>query len=59
MADTVQHKSEPAHGEMIHLPAPTHWPIILAFGCTLGAAGLVTSAWVSLFGGVLVRQSLS
>jgi hypothetical protein len=54
MADTVQHKSEPAHGEMIHLPAPTHWPVILAFGCTLGAAGLVTSAWVSLFGGVLV-----
>jgi hypothetical protein len=54
MADTVHHRSEPAHGEMIHLPAPTHWPIILAFGCTLGAAGLVTSAWVSVFGGVLV-----
>lgn len=54
MADTVQHKSEPAHGEMIHLPAPTHWPIILAFGCMLAAGGLVTSLWVSVFGGVLI-----
>lgn len=54
MAETVRHKSEPSHGEMIHLPAPTHWPVILAFGCTLAAAGLVTSVWVSIFGGVLV-----
>jgi hypothetical protein len=54
MADTAQHKSEPAHGEMIHLPAPTHWPVILAFGCTCAAAGLVTSLWVSLFGAVLI-----
>jgi hypothetical protein len=54
MSDIVQHKSEPAHGESIHLPAPTHWPIILAFGCTCTAAGLVTNPWVSVFGGMLV-----
>jgi hypothetical protein len=54
MTETVQHKTEPAHGEMVHLPAPTHWPILLAFGCTMAAAGLVTSLWVSAFGAVLM-----
>ena len=29
--------------QAIHLPAPTAWPIVLAFGCTLAAAGLVTN----------------
>ena len=44
-----------AHGETIHLPAPTAWPIVLAFGCTLAAAGLVTNRWViSILGGVLM-----
>ena len=54
MAQTEMHKSEPVHGDRIHLPAPTHWPIILAFGCTMAAAGLVTSLWVSVFGAVLM-----
>jgi hypothetical protein len=34
----------------IELPAPTAWPIILAFGLTLVFAGLVTSAFVSILG---------
>ena len=34
----------------IQLPAPTAWPLIIAFGVTLTAAGLVTSAAVSLLG---------
>jgi hypothetical protein len=37
----------------IHLPAPTAWPIILAFGVTLLMAGLVTSASVSILGVIL------
>jgi hypothetical protein len=41
------------HGEAIHLPAPTAWPIVLAFGITLVFAGLVTSGIVSILGGVL------
>jgi len=43
-----------ADGESIDLPAPTSWPIILAFGCTMAAAGLVTTIWVSAFGAVLM-----
>lgn len=54
MTDTAQHKAGPAHGETIHLPAPTAWPIILAFGCMMAFAGLVTTYWISAFGGVLM-----
>jgi hypothetical protein len=38
---------------MIELPAPTAWPIILAFGLTLVFAGMVTSASVSILGAIL------
>src|SRR5260370_7513368 len=37
----------------IHLPAPTAWPIVLAFGMTLVFAGVVTNGALSLLGGVL------
>jgi hypothetical protein len=36
----------------IELPAPTAWPIILAFGITLVFAGLVTSDSVSILGAI-------
>ena len=38
--------------QTIELPAPTAWPIILAFGITLVFAGLVTSASVSILGAI-------
>jgi hypothetical protein len=44
------------HGTMpdaIEMPAPTAWPIVLAFGITLLFAGLITNAAVSIFGGIL------
>jgi hypothetical protein len=37
----------------IEVPAPTAWPFVLAFGCSLLFAGLVTSISVSLLGAVL------
>ena len=37
----------------IEAPAPTAWPLVLALGFTLVCAGLLTSASVSLLGGVL------
>ena len=36
----------------IELPAPTAWPIILAFGLTLVFAGFVTSGAVSILGAI-------
>jgi len=37
----------------VEMPAPTAWPIVLAFGLTLLFAGLVTSSSVSLLGTIL------
>src|SRR5882762_4903490 len=37
----------------IDVPAPTAWPIVLAFGVALLFAGLVTSASVSILGAIL------
>jgi hypothetical protein len=46
----------PAHAEpiprRIKLPAPSAWPIVLAFGLTLVFAGLVTSVSVSVLGAI-------
>jgi len=38
--------------DTLELPAPTAWPIVLAFGITLVCAGLVTSASVSILGAI-------
>src|SRR6185436_13546150 len=40
--------------DVVELPAPTAWPIVLAFGTTLLFAGLVTSATISVLGAVLM-----
>jgi hypothetical protein len=37
----------------IEMPAPTAWPLVLAFGSTLVFAGLLTSVAVSILGAVL------
>jgi hypothetical protein len=37
----------------IEVPAPTAWPFVLAFGCSLLFAGLVTDVSLSLLGAVL------
>lgn len=41
---------DPADREGIDLPAPTHWPVVAAFGVTLTFAGLVTDALVTCVG---------
>src|SRR5580704_10330571 len=40
--------------EMIEMPAPTAWPIVLAFGLALLFAGFVTSWSISFLGAILV-----
>jgi hypothetical protein len=46
-------KAPEAPPAIVRLPAPTAWPIVLAFGVTLLSAGLVTSASVSILGAIL------
>jgi len=52
MSDSRTEKSESTPG-IVKLPAPTAWPIALAFGITLLAAGLVTSPAVGVLGAIL------
>ena len=47
-AETQQHPMN-----TVELPAPTPWPIVLAFGTTLIFGGLVTSLAVSVLGAIL------
>src|SRR5580692_2955227 len=42
-----------AERDAIRMPAPTPWPIALAFGMALLFAGMVTSAAVSVLGAIV------
>jgi hypothetical protein len=48
-----EEKKSSSHVETIHLPAPTAWPIIMAFGVTLGVAGFVTNGAITVLGVIL------
>jgi hypothetical protein len=50
---TEQMSESPRAPREIQVPAPTAWPLVLAFGFTLIFAGLVTSLSVSVLGAVL------
>ena len=54
MTEISHSQEKDREGAAIHLPAPTAWPIVLAFGCTMAAAGMVTTTGVSILGGVLM-----
>jgi hypothetical protein len=60
--DSMQHAGQ-AHGhphrfDEIVLPAPTPWPMVLAFGLNLLIAGMVTHWVISLLGLVLALRSM-
>ena len=52
----MDHQQEHAKAteELVELPAPTAWPLVLAVGLTLAFAGLVTNVGISMLGAVLV-----
>jgi hypothetical protein len=50
--DTLTPNSEAAN-QTVEVPAPTAWPIVLAFGIALLFGGMVTSAAVSILGALL------
>lgn len=52
--EPIHIESKEAVGTHIHLPAPTAWPIVLAFGCTMLAAGPVTGSYIAILGAVLI-----
>jgi hypothetical protein len=51
--------SQGAEPRFVRIPAPTAWPIVLAFGVTLMFAGLVTSEAVTVLGVMLSALAAS
>src|SRR6202158_3054834 len=49
----LQTETRESASAAIDVPAPTAWPIVLAFGVALLFAGLVTSASLSILGAIL------
>ena len=43
----------------IHLPAPSFWPIVLAFGLALIAVGVVSTIFVSIAGVVVLLVAIA
>jgi cytochrome c oxidase subunit 1 len=45
-------------GRGVHLPSPSYWPIVLAFGMPWIAWGLIYNLWFCVFGGVVVVAAI-
>jgi len=43
----------------IHLPGPSFWPIVLAFGLALIAVGVVSTIFVSIAGVVVLLVAIA
>lgn len=43
----------------VHLPAPSFWPIVLAFGMTLMAVGVVSTIIVSIVGVIILLVAIA
>jgi hypothetical protein len=53
MSLEIPPKTNEAAPDVVELPSPTAWPIVLAFGITLVFAGMLTTAVVSILGAIL------
>ena len=42
----------------IHLPAPSYWPIVLAFGLPIMAYGVIYTTWLIVLGAAIVVAAL-
>ncbi len=50
--------AQPGNGEGVHLPAPSYWPIIVAFSIPIIGYGLIFNLWLAIPGAVLLMGSL-
>ncbi|MCX7619985.1 MAG: cytochrome c oxidase subunit I [Acidimicrobiales bacterium] len=53
-SEVVQHSD----GKGVHLPSPSYWPIVLAFGIPIIAYGLLFSLWLCLLGALIVVTAI-
>ncbi len=52
--EVVQH----SNGAGVHLPSPSYWPLITAFGIPILCYGLIFTLWLALVGGLLIVAGL-
>ncbi len=45
-------------GKGVHLPSPSYWPIVLAFGLPIIGYGLLYTWWLCLIGGLIVAVAI-
>ncbi|MGC4193008.1 MAG: hypothetical protein QM589_17825 [Thermomicrobiales bacterium] len=63
-AAPTTHPAEPGehghdeHGGGIHMPSPSVWPIVSAFGITMISFGMLTGWAFGVFGGAVLAISL-
>jgi len=50
--------AQPGNGEGVHLPAPSYWPIVVAFGIPIVAYGLIFNLWLVIPGAIITLAGL-
>ena len=50
--------AQPGNGEGVHLPAPSYWPIVVAFGIPIVAYGLIFNLWLVIPGALITMAGL-
>jgi cytochrome c oxidase subunit 1 len=53
-AEEIMAEQERNADKHIHMPSPSYWPIVLAFGLPIITFGLIYSHLISVVGGVVV-----
>ncbi len=49
--------AQPGNGEGVHLPAPSYWPILLAFSIPIIGYGIIFSLWLTIPGALLLTAA--
>ncbi len=49
--------AQPGNGEGVHLPAPSYWPILLAFSIPIIGYGVIFSLWLTIPGVLLMTAA--
>jgi cytochrome c oxidase subunit 1 len=51
---TIEEVAQKGDSKDVHLPSPSYWPIVVAFGLPIIAYGLIFSLWLCAVGGAVV-----
>ncbi len=55
---TIEEVAQKGDSTDVHLPSPSYWPIVLAFGLPIIAYGLIYSLWLCAVGGAIVVTAI-